>query len=176
MRGVPGLKIRPAQGRPEALRACHWNQRKKPQRAPRVGAFPPRARGPARPLGLIKAVGLTFCNAPAPGPPIFWRLSAQPRDKTFFFLKRCARRRSRRRGARPRARRGRRARRPPRRGAGACRLRGTAVRAAGTVADGLVQARAAAGVDDLILVCGSLFTVGEARSLLTGSAYEPFRG
>ena len=90
MRGVPGLKIRPVQGRPEALRACHWNQRKKPQRAPRVGAFPPRARGPARPLGLIKAVGLTFCNAPAPGPPIFWRLSAQPRDKTFFFLKRCA--------------------------------------------------------------------------------------
>lgn len=60
--------------------------------------------------------------------------------------------------------------------ADACRLRGTAVRAAGTVADGLVQARAAAGVDDLILVCGSLFTVGEARSLLTGSAYEPFRG
>ncbi|TWJ32701.1 bifunctional folylpolyglutamate synthase/dihydrofolate synthase [Geobacter argillaceus] len=60
--------------------------------------------------------------------------------------------------------------------ANACTARGAAATAAGSVAEGLAQARAAAGPADLILVCGSLFTVGEARSLLTNSAYEPFRG
>jgi dihydrofolate synthase/folylpolyglutamate synthase len=47
---------------------------------------------------------------------------------------------------------------------------------AGTVAAGLEQAKKAAGPGDLILVCGSLFTVGEARSILCGERFEPFRG
>lgn len=47
---------------------------------------------------------------------------------------------------------------------------------AGSVAAGLSLAREAAGPDDLILVCGSLFTVGEARGYLLAKRYEPFRG
>jgi dihydrofolate synthase/folylpolyglutamate synthase len=47
---------------------------------------------------------------------------------------------------------------------------------AGTVASGLEQAKKAAGPRDLILVCGSLFTVGEARAILYGEHFEPFRG
>lgn len=45
-----------------------------------------------------------------------------------------------------------------------------------TVAEGLEQARNAARKGDLILVCGSLFIVGEARSILCGGRFEPFRG
>lgn len=47
---------------------------------------------------------------------------------------------------------------------------------AGTVADGVNRAREAAGPDDLILVCGSLFTVGAARAFLTGREFEAIRG
>jgi len=60
--------------------------------------------------------------------------------------------------------------------ADACRARGARVVAAGTVADGLAMAGAAAGPGDLVVVCGSLFTVGEARALLTGRVFQPFRG
>ena len=48
--------------------------------------------------------------------------------------------------------------------------------AAGTVADGICRAREAANPDDLILVCGSLFTVGAARAFLTGREFEAVRG
>lgn len=47
---------------------------------------------------------------------------------------------------------------------------------AGTVAQGIEEARSQAACDDLILVCGSLFTVGEARSFLKSRTFEPFRG
>jgi dihydrofolate synthase / folylpolyglutamate synthase len=57
-----------------------------------------------------------------------------------------------------------------------CRSLGVACRDAGTVADGLEQARNEARHGDLILVCGSLFIVGEARSILCGERFEPFRG
>jgi dihydrofolate synthase / folylpolyglutamate synthase len=46
---------------------------------------------------------------------------------------------------------------------------------AGTVAAGLERARNVAGPSDLILVCGSLFTIGEARSILYDEHFEPFR-
>jgi dihydrofolate synthase/folylpolyglutamate synthase len=46
---------------------------------------------------------------------------------------------------------------------------------AGTVAAGLCLAKKAAGPGDLILVCGSLFTIGEARSILFDEHFEPFR-
>jgi dihydrofolate synthase/folylpolyglutamate synthase len=57
-----------------------------------------------------------------------------------------------------------------------CRQSGASVQEAGSVEQGIALARAAAGADDLILVCGSLFTVGEARSLLLSRRFEPFRG
>ncbi len=47
---------------------------------------------------------------------------------------------------------------------------------AGTVAAGLDIALREAGPEDLILVCGSLFTVGEARAILLSRKFEPFRG
>jgi dihydrofolate synthase/folylpolyglutamate synthase len=47
---------------------------------------------------------------------------------------------------------------------------------AGTVAAGLNRAKKMAGPADLILVCGSLFTVGEARAYLLARRFEPFRG
>ncbi len=47
---------------------------------------------------------------------------------------------------------------------------------AGTVAGGLFSALKAAGADDLVLVCGSLFTVGEARAIILSREFEPFRG
>ena len=53
---------------------------------------------------------------------------------------------------------------------------GISCRDAGSVAAGLSMAREAAGSGDLILVCGSLFTVGEARGYLLAKRYEPFRG
>jgi len=46
----------------------------------------------------------------------------------------------------------------------------------GEVGHGLELASAMAGDDDLVLVCGSLFTVGEARSRLTGREFSPIRG
>jgi dihydrofolate synthase/folylpolyglutamate synthase len=57
-----------------------------------------------------------------------------------------------------------------------CRDRRVPCIDAGTVAAGLEQAKDAAGPNDLILVCGSLFTVGEARAILYGKHFEPFRG
>ena len=60
--------------------------------------------------------------------------------------------------------------------AGFCRSRGAFAHDAGSVANGLSSARDAAGPDDLVLVCGSLFTVGEARAFLLSRDFEPFRG
>ena len=48
--------------------------------------------------------------------------------------------------------------------------------AAGSVAEGLRQAVAAAGPNDLVLVSGSLFTVGEARAALLNRSCEQVRG
>ena len=57
-----------------------------------------------------------------------------------------------------------------------CLLRGVKSQDAGSVADGLSSACRAATADDIVLVCGSLFTVGEARAFLLSKKYEPFRG
>lgn len=57
-----------------------------------------------------------------------------------------------------------------------CREAGARTSEAPSVAEGIEMARAAAGADDLVLVCGSLFTVGEARSYLLSRKFEPFRG
>jgi dihydrofolate synthase / folylpolyglutamate synthase len=57
-----------------------------------------------------------------------------------------------------------------------CRAAGACAQEAGTVAQGITLARAAAGAGDLIVICGSLFTVGEARSMLLARDFEPFRG
>lgn len=48
--------------------------------------------------------------------------------------------------------------------------------AAKNVADGVELARQEASNSDLILVTGSLFTVGEARAYLTGGSFMPIRG
>ena len=56
------------------------------------------------------------------------------------------------------------------------RVNGVTCDDAGTVAEGLERARKAAKPGDLILVCGSLFTIGEARAVLSGGHFEPFRG
>ncbi|MBC8018862.1 MAG: bifunctional folylpolyglutamate synthase/dihydrofolate synthase [Verrucomicrobia bacterium] len=48
--------------------------------------------------------------------------------------------------------------------------------ACGSVANGIQCARRDAGNDDLILVCGSLFTVGEAKAWLAGIKFEGIRG
>ena len=48
--------------------------------------------------------------------------------------------------------------------------------ASGGVADGIAAARNEAHSHDLILICGSLFTVGEARAALTGHRFEGIRG
>ncbi len=60
--------------------------------------------------------------------------------------------------------------------AGLCRRLGVPVVAAGGVTEGLTQACAEAGPDGLVVVCGSLFVVGEARSHLLQQSYEPVRG
>jgi dihydrofolate synthase/folylpolyglutamate synthase len=65
---------------------------------------------------------------------------------------------------------------PSKRLAALCHALGVACNDAGTVAEGLEQAKKAARPGDLILVCGSLFIVGEARSILYGERFEPFRG
>lgn len=57
-----------------------------------------------------------------------------------------------------------------------CRGAGAVALEAGSVAQGIALARAAADANDLVLVCGSLFTVGEARSVLLARDFEPFRG
>jgi dihydrofolate synthase/folylpolyglutamate synthase len=48
--------------------------------------------------------------------------------------------------------------------------------AGGNVKTGLEMAKALAAPDDMILVCGSLFTVGEARAIITGGDFMPIRG
>lgn len=53
---------------------------------------------------------------------------------------------------------------------------GTPSSAAASVAEGLTAARREADPEDLLLVCGSLFTVGEARALLLEQSFVPFRG
>ena len=60
--------------------------------------------------------------------------------------------------------------------AGLFRNNGVTCDDAGTVAEGLERAKKAANPGDLILVCGSLFTIGEARAVLSGGHFEPFRG
>ncbi|GFE61688.1 folylpolyglutamate synthase/dihydrofolate synthase family protein [Geobacter sp. AOG2] len=46
----------------------------------------------------------------------------------------------------------------------------------GSVGNGIEAACREAGSDDLILVCGSLFTVGETKAWLTGQPFEGIRG
>lgn len=48
--------------------------------------------------------------------------------------------------------------------------------ACGTVANGIAKARQSARPGDLILVCGSLFTVGEAKAAMAGKIFEGIRG
>lgn len=48
--------------------------------------------------------------------------------------------------------------------------------ACGSVATGIERAQQDAERDDLIVVCGSLFTVGEAKSLFEGKTFEGIRG
>jgi len=48
--------------------------------------------------------------------------------------------------------------------------------ASGSVAGGITSARRDAEAGDLILVCGSLFTVGEAKAWLAGAEFEGIRG
>ena len=57
-----------------------------------------------------------------------------------------------------------------------CLEHGFAAVAAGTPAQGVELARAEAKAGDLILVTGSLFTVGEVRGYLIGSSFMPIRG
>ncbi|MCM2357356.1 MAG: bifunctional folylpolyglutamate synthase/dihydrofolate synthase [Geobacteraceae bacterium] len=57
-----------------------------------------------------------------------------------------------------------------------CHEQGAECIDAGAVAAGLSLAGEAAGPDDLVLVCGSLFTVGEARAVLLAERFEPCRG
>lgn len=46
----------------------------------------------------------------------------------------------------------------------------------GSVASGIAAALEQAAPEDLVVVCGSLFTVGEARAHLLSRRFEPFRG
>jgi len=48
--------------------------------------------------------------------------------------------------------------------------------ACGSVASGILAAQRDAESDDLILVCGSLFTVGEAKAWLAGEVFDGIRG
>lgn len=48
--------------------------------------------------------------------------------------------------------------------------------ACGSVANGIASARLASAPGDLILICGSLFTVGEAKACLAGQNFEGIRG
>jgi dihydrofolate synthase/folylpolyglutamate synthase len=60
--------------------------------------------------------------------------------------------------------------------AGFCSMHGCEAFAAGDVAAGLAHVTGQAGADDLVLVTGSLFTVGEARALLSGLPFMPISG
>jgi dihydrofolate synthase/folylpolyglutamate synthase len=53
---------------------------------------------------------------------------------------------------------------------------GRPAHACGPVGSGIEAARRDAAPDDLILVCGSLFTVGEAKAWLAGTHFEGIRG
>jgi len=53
---------------------------------------------------------------------------------------------------------------------------GTQAHPCGSVGSGIEAARRDAAPDDLILVCGSLFTVGEAKAWLAGTEFEGIRG
>jgi dihydrofolate synthase/folylpolyglutamate synthase len=53
---------------------------------------------------------------------------------------------------------------------------GLPARACGSVASGIQSAQLNAEAGDLILVCGSLFTVGEAKAWLAGVEFEGIRG
>ena len=57
-----------------------------------------------------------------------------------------------------------------------CSARGARAVAAGSVAQGLAAASDRAGRDDLILVTGSLYLVGEARGVLLDQQSHPFQG
>ena len=57
-----------------------------------------------------------------------------------------------------------------------CRTRGTPAVAAGDVSGGIALGQERAGSDDLILVTGSLYLVGEARSLLLHRPGRLFQG
>ena len=56
------------------------------------------------------------------------------------------------------------------------RTKGLPARICGSVTDGIATAQHKAGAHDLILVTGSLFTVGEAKAWLTGAKFEGIRG
>jgi len=57
-----------------------------------------------------------------------------------------------------------------------CRSAGVDTFSAGTVSAGLARAKSIVVPGDLVLVTGSLFTVGEARAILTGNSFMPIRG
>lgn len=57
-----------------------------------------------------------------------------------------------------------------------CRNLGCPAEDGGGLAEGLDRALSEARPGDLVLVCGSLFTVGEARARLCNIPFEPFRG
>jgi dihydrofolate synthase/folylpolyglutamate synthase len=57
-----------------------------------------------------------------------------------------------------------------------CRALGHRAVDAGTVSAGLKTAFSNSSTNDLVLVCGSLFTVGEARARILARNFEPFRG
>jgi len=60
--------------------------------------------------------------------------------------------------------------------AGILESHGFRATACGSVANGVETARREAGKDDLIVVCGSLFTVGETKAWLAGQHFEGIRG
>jgi dihydrofolate synthase/folylpolyglutamate synthase len=53
---------------------------------------------------------------------------------------------------------------------------GIPAEACGSVGNGIISAQRDAEADDLILVCGSLFTVGEAKAWLAGAEFQGIRG
>jgi dihydrofolate synthase/folylpolyglutamate synthase len=53
---------------------------------------------------------------------------------------------------------------------------GIDARPSGSVAEGIIAAQADATPEDAVVVCGSLFTVGEAKAWLTGRTFEGIRG
>lgn len=57
-----------------------------------------------------------------------------------------------------------------------CSENGCSAAAVKSVCSGIDYAKSQAAADDLVLVTGSLFTVGEARAMLTGSSFMPIRG